>query len=351
MDILVRQQLSRASELLADAARGRPDTSKQPNFALAINQAYHRGVRRRASGGPDVDALDALGQQDDRTISANEVYIPFDTLATRAMATTTGGKGGYLTDVTIAPLAEALKPVSVPAAAGATIWTGLSSNVAIPKESETPEAYWLGDTPPADPDPVVGQVSLTPRTVIALLTISLQLLRQGSEDAIVQMLLAAIGRTLGAAVLVGRGGTQPLGVTNTPGISTTTGGSFTHAAACEMKRKISEASARDEGIAFVSTPLVRETLEQRARATGLGFIWDNDRVASRPAFATPDMSSATMVCGYWPSVVIGIFGAGATLALDRATYFNSASVRARLMFECDVAVLHPAAFTVASSIT
>lgn len=58
MDLLVRQQLSRASELLADAAQGRPDTRKQPNIALAIDQAFQRGVRRSASGGPDVDALD-----------------------------------------------------------------------------------------------------------------------------------------------------------------------------------------------------------------------------------------------------------------------------------------------------
>lgn len=78
-----------------------------------------------------------------------------------------------------------------------------------------------------------------------------------------------------------------------------------------MKRKSAEANVTDENIAFLSTPAVRELLEGREKATGGGkFVWDKDLVADRPASVTTDMPTATMICGDFSLVYVGIWGAG-----------------------------------------
>ena len=84
-----------------------------------------------------------------------------------------------------------------------------------------------------------------------------------------------------------------------------------NAGCATLKRKNAEANVTDENIAFLSTPAVRELLEGREKATGGGkFVWDKDLVADRPASVTTDMPTATMICGDFSLVYVGIWGAG-----------------------------------------
>ena len=121
-----------------------------------------------------------------------------------------------------------------------------------------------------------------------------------------------------------------------------------------MKTSCANANARDEAIAFIATPTVRGLLEGRERGTnGDGFIWDNDRIASRPGYATTDMPAGTMVAGDWSDILLGIWGPGFELSFNpyEQTKFQQGIVQARMVVTLDVAVGHAGAFTVATSIT
>ena len=122
-----------------------------------------------------------------------------------------------------------------------------------------------------------------------------------------------------------------------------------------MKKLCGEANAADEPLAFLSTPAVRALLEIRPRdaTVGSGFVWDNDRVAGRPAYASTTMPAATMVVGPWPLLVLGLWGDGFQFEINpyEATNFKAGVIQARLIVSADIGVIFPAAFVKASTIT
>ena len=69
---------------------------------------------------------------------------------------------------------------------------------------------------------------------------------------------------------------------NTASIGTQSGTTLGHTGTANMKETVATLNAPEDDIAFIGTPAVRELLEGRERATGSGFVWDNDHVASTP---------------------------------------------------------------------
>src|SRR6202008_561986 len=110
---------------------------------------------------------------------------------------------------------------------------------------------------------------------------------------------------------------QPTGLLNTAGLGSQSGTTLAQAGVLNMKETCATANARDEGIAFLTTPAVREILEGRERGTnGDGFIWDNEQIASRPGHVSTDMPSATMVAGDWQDLLLGLWGPGFEFSLN-----------------------------------
>jgi hypothetical protein len=121
-----------------------------------------------------------------------------------------------------------------------------------------------------------------------------------------------------------------------------------------MKQQCASANASDESIAFVTTPEVRELLENREAATGNGgFVWQDDRVADRPGYVTTDMPAATMVAGDWADIILALWGPGFELSFNpyEQSKFIAGITTARVLVSMDVAVQHPASFCAATSIT
>ncbi len=266
--------------------------------------------------------------------------------------------GGYLTSLATLEPRDILRPFSVVARAGVQVETGLVGDAAVPKTTAKATHYWLSTegTQATPSTPTVGQVAMTAKTVGATVRFSRRLSVQANAEAYTRReLLRTVGTAIDAAVLSGSGANgEPLGVTLTPGVNTETGTSLAQAGAVAMKRKCADANAPDGEIAFITTPAVRELLEKRERATGAGLmVWDEDRIASRPGFVTTDMPAATMIAGVWSEVLVGIWGPGFQVELNPydPTSFKAGVIEARLLVTCDVAVLYPAAFTIASSIT
>jgi HK97 family phage major capsid protein len=286
----------------------------------------------------------------------NRVFVPLRAL-TRAMATTPGAKGGYAVGVdTIAP-ADTLRPWSVVAAAGVDVMFGLTSNVAIPRDTGAPSITWYGPeggSGPSESPPALGEASLTPRTALALVKFSKQLLEQGAAvDAYVAArLMRAAGEALDVAFFAGSGGAQPLGLLNTSGIGTQSGTSLARAGLVAMRKTTLLAGAQEANLQWVGTPAVQETLANRQDATGTSrFLWDDRGVLGMPATATKNAPASALTVGDFSRAVVGIFGPGIRIDIDPSQDFNSAGLVARVLLFCDVAFPQPAAFTVATSVT
>ncbi|MGH2360425.1 MAG: phage major capsid protein [bacterium] len=306
----------------------------------------------------DDDDRDALERYADRAgipFDSHRPMIPFDLC--RDLTKATAITGGYLVSAETQEARDILRPFSVSARLGIEIESGLRGDQVIPKVTAKTTPAWLGtESSQVTPSqPTLVQIAATPKQVGVVCNISRQLSKQANADLFVRReLLRTAATALDQAVFNGTGAAgQPLGILLTPGIGTTTGTSLGQAGVTEMKRKSAESNAADDLIGFVSTPAIRELLEKRERATGSGYIWDNDRVASRPAFVSTDCPSSTMICGAWPLIWVGIWGPGFVVEINplNPTHFKTGVIEARILVGVDVAVLLPAAFVKAESIT
>lgn len=288
----------------------------------------------------------------------NRLHIPWHELERRDLNVAAGTAGGYLAAVDTLPAADILRPWSVVARAGVTILEGQIGPVTLPKTTATTTIQWQSteSTQASTSQPTIAQLAATPKIAIGVIQFSRQLNKQANVEAYIRReLLRTAGTAIDRAVLAGSGASgQPLGVINTAGIGTQSGTSLDHAGVIAMRDAVAAANARDEAIAFVADVATRTLLSARVVGTDTGrFVWDNDRVASRPGYVTTDMPAATMIAGDWSSVLVPLWGSGVVIEFNPfdSTLFRSGVIQARVLVACDVMVVHPAAFSVASSIT
>ena len=268
-----------------------------------------------------------------------------------------GAGGGYLVSTETRDPVDVLRPFSVTQRMGMQIELGLVGDQAVPKVTAKTTAGWLStETSQVTPStPTLGQVALTPKQVGDVVQFSRQFAKQANAARFVaRELLRTIGSAIDVAALNGSGASgQPLGLLNTTGVQTQRGTTL-NAGCATMKRKISEQNVSDEQIKFLSTAAIREVLELRLLGTGTQqFVWQNDRVADRPAYVSTDCPTAVMVCGDWSLIFLGIWGEGFVLEINPydPTGFKQGLIQARVLVSCDIAVLQASGFVVASSIT
>jgi HK97 family phage major capsid protein len=315
---------------------------------------------RSLAGGAPVDAFERvvieraagrLGQAFDR----NRAWVPFGGFATRAMTASVGAKGGYLTGVEMLEPADVLRPWSVTASAGALIVTDLTSAVTIPTVKTEPTAQWVGEGVAAtDSDPVFGQGSATPKTVVALVKMSRQLVQQGeaAEPLVRALIMRSVGAALDRAVLNGAGGAEPLGIFSASGIGTQAGASLEHADLLAMRRQVLAAGGQEDALRWIAPPLVQELLGARERSTNSGrYLWDDGKVLGLPAHATKNAPAASLVVGDFRQCVVTIFGPGIRLDVDPSQDFINGGIVLRAMLLVDVVAAQPSAFTVATSVS
>lgn len=345
---------TKAGEHIAEAGRlmgmiEKATITTGPQFSLA---RMITGMSQESLAGLEREQCQEWAHAAGTKFDPQRVQIPFSAL--RDLSKGTASAGGYLVGADTPDALDALRPWSVTARAGVQMEPGHVGDVLLPKITGTSTAYWLSSetsTVTASAQ-TIGQVAAAPKTVGVLVNFSRQLSLQANIDRFLRRELARTAATaIDQAVLNGSSAAgQPLGLLNTTGIGTQSGTSLAHSGVVAMKATVATANANDEAIAFIGTPAVRELLEARERAAGSGYVWDNDRVASRPAYATTDMPSATLVCGDWSQITVPIWG-GIVVEINPYANFQAGTIAARLLVSLDVMVQHPDAFSVATSIT
>ena len=344
----VAAQLSRYYAELSDLAE--PETP----FSLARFLQAH--VNRKPLTGREREVVDSAALLMGQYADGNRSWIPLRALATRAMGTVTGPKGGFATAPDTFEAVDVLRPWSVVASAGVQMLVGLQEVVVLPRTTTAAAASWFSEngTALAETPPTLGNVSLTPNTAIAFVKFSAQLLRQGVavEYYLRAQLMAAVGELLDVAFFSGTGAAQPLGLLQTTGIGAQSGTALSHAGTLAMRKQVIAAGGREAALQWVGAPLVQELLGARERiATSGRFVWDTDGILGKPAFATKNAAASALVVGDFNMATVGIFGPGIRVDIDPSQDFASNGLVARVLLLCDVAFPQPAAFTVATAVT
>lgn len=346
-------------------------TSEKRRYSLmrALRAASNKDWRH---AGLELEANQALVKRLNKIPRAEtSFFVPLDVmmrdLPPQKRDMTVAGVSGsnYLvqTDNQPGSFIDLLRNSSVALSMGVTRLSGLQGNVTIPKMTAGNTAYWLADetTQITESQPTIGQLSLAPKNVAALTELSHQLLQQSSPDA-EQLVLTSIARDIGLAVDVGilRGSGasgQPTGIVNTAGIGAFTGTSLASAGVLNAIGDVGAANALFPGCGFVTTHAVAALLMDRPNVTSATdgtSLWqgrmEEGTIRGYRAIASGQMSSATMLFGWWPSVLLAEWGV-LELMMNPFSDFTRGLSAVRGWYTCDVGVRYAGAWSYASSIT
>lgn len=301
---------------------------------------------------------------------SSSVFIPAEVLqrqsgdeAARAMATMPGAKGGYLVGVENMGFIDILRNRSVAIRMGARQLSGLTGNIVAPRQTGKVSITWqAGDgTSITAGDQTLGQLSMTPKTCIAITDVSEQLLRQSgpAAEAFVMADLATCIAIDGVdnAVINGIGGAQPLGIKNTAGVTTgQDAAALSYAKALAFISTAGAANAIRGNPGFVTNTAGAVLAMQRQRfASTDSPIWAGNALdgllVGFPAMSSEQLASANLIFGSWDEIVIGDWGV-LELDVDRGgTRFNQGQVGIRALWMVDVMLRHPPTFIVSTNLS
>jgi HK97 family phage major capsid protein len=289
----------------------------------------------------------------------------FKPMEKRDLTVGTNTQIGYTVATDVGQMIPYLQPRLMAVELGATMLTGLTSNVDFPRNDAIATATWEGETDAnAETNPTVDRIQLTPNRLGAFIDYSKQLLLQStiSVDAFVtRQLSRSIAIALDTAALNGSGASnQPTGILNTTGIGNvpigTNGGAPTRNHIVDLINELAVDNADMGALSFLTTPGVRAKLQKTATDAGSGlFVWGeraNALMGYRAEVSTQVPSNLTkgsgtdlhaIIFGNWNELMIAQWG-GLDLLVDPYTQGTNSLIRVVANSWWDVALAHAASF-------
>ena len=326
--------------------------SRSFSFLRAINYLSNPTDRAaREAAAFEIEASEAaaakLGRQ------SRGITIPQDVLR-RDLNVGTASAGGNLvaTDLDAGSFIDLLRNASALDQAGATVLTGLTGNVAIPRQSGAATAYWVAESgSPTESQQTVDQVSLVPRTVAAYTDFSRRLMIQSSidvENMVRSDLASVIALKIDAAGLYGTGSnSEPLGLKNTTGIGTEdfAADAPTFTEVVNLESDVATANALLGTPVYLMNATMRGYLKTTKKDAGSGiFIMENGEVNGYRGVLSNQVAAGDLWFGNFADLIIGYFS-GLDLMVDPYTHSTSGTVRVVAMQDCDIAIRHPESFS------
>lgn len=314
-----------------------------------------------------------VGQQPEGILIPNDLGVDITRAKSyaRDLNVTTGTQGGnFVATLLLTPIIEILRNRMVTERLGVQTLSGLSGNVAIPRQTGAATAFSLAEAGILTKSTqAINQLSLSPHRVGAYNSYTKQLLIQSSVDVenfIRDDLLKVLAIKLDKLILEGSGAaSEPTGVLNTPAIGAVTfGAAATWAKVVAFETALSLANADMGRMAYVTTPNVRGKWKTISKVTNqASFLWEvalpsafngpaadygvgtmNDgMVNGYRAACTNQISSDYVAFGNWEEAILGLFG-GLDVVVDPYTSATSATVNIVVNSFIDVAVRHAASF-------
>lgn len=281
------------------------------------------------------------------------VFIPTELFETRVLTTSTGNE---LVPTEHRPdqYISALVASSVVRGMGARVLNGLTGNLSIPRETDSPAIGWVAENAALTSDDAnFDSITLSPKHAGALSEWSRNMLMQASPDVealLRQMLARNLALAIDQAAILGGGTNQPKGVLSTAGIQT-------HAYATDLftsnAEAISKADIANVGTAqrgFLTTNLIKKIcsleLDANKLPVGIPAIFHNEAVTfSNQVPTTLNTDEHGLIYGDWSELLIGIWSEIDILVNPfESTAYAKGNISIRAMATVDCAVRHPAAF-------
>ena len=325
--------------------------SRRFSFLRAINYLANPTDRAaREAAAFEIEASDAaavkLGRQ------SRGITIPQDVLR-RDLNVGTASAGGNLvaTDLDAGSFIDLLRNASALDQAGATVLTGLTGNVAIPRQSGAGTAYWVAESgAPSESQQTIDQVSLTPKTVAAFTDYSRRLMLQSSidvENMIRTDLATVLALKIDLSGLYGTGSnSEPLGLKLTTGVGTEdfAADAPTFAEVVALESDVATANALMGSPVYLMNAAMRGNLKTTKKDAGSGiFIMENGEVNGYAGVLSNQVAANDLWFGNFADLIIGYFS-GLDLMVDPYTHSTSGTVRVVAMQDVDIAVRHPESF-------
>jgi HK97 family phage major capsid protein/HK97 family phage prohead protease len=326
--------------------------SRKFSFLRAINYLANPTDRSaREAAAFEIEASDAaaakLGRQ------SRGITIPQDVLR-RDLNVGAATAGGNLvaTELDAGSFIDLLRNASALDQAGATVLTGLTGNVAIPRQSGAGTAYWVAESgAPTESQQSVDQVSLTPKTVAAFTDYSRRLMLQSSidvENMVRTDLATVLALKIDLAGLYGTGSnSEPLGLKLTTGVGTEdfAAATPTFAEVVALESDVATANALLGSPVYLMNAAMRGGLKTKAKDAGSGlFVMEGDLVNGYRGVLSNQVASGDLWFGNFADLIIGYFS-GLDLMVDPYTHSTSGTVRVVAMQDVDIAVRHPESFS------
>jgi HK97 family phage major capsid protein len=326
--------------------------SRSFSFLRAINYLANPTDRAaREAAAFEIEASEAAADKLGR--ASRGITIPVDVMR-RDLNVGTASAGGNLveTELDSANFIDLLRNASALDQAGATVLTGLSGNVNIPRQSGAATAYWVAESgSPTESQQTIDQVALTPKTCGAFTDFSRKLMIQSSID-VENMVRTDLARVLALEIdrvgLYGSGSSnQPLGLKDTTGVLTEdfAANTPTFAEVVALESDVSGANALLGSPVYVMNAAMAGSLKTATKDSGSGqFILQGGEVNGYRAVISNQVASNDLWFGNFSDLIIAYFS-GLDLMVDPFTGSTSGTVRVVALQDVDIAARHGASFS------
>lgn len=293
--------------------------------------------------------------------------IPFDCLAPMEQRVLTyAGDGSNLVSNQVYgnEFISALQPLSAATLLGARVLTGLTSDIALPRQdSKAPAGAWFAEngsinTADMSFDQVTGTVrhfgcitSFGRKTMISA--------TPGIEQIARQLMMGNIAAGLDLGTMKGAGAPAPTGITTTANIHTKTSSSAnpTYAQVLDAVAKVKNSNVPMHSLGWALNAYAEAKFKSVTKVTsdaGAGFLMSEDgTIGGAPSVVTsqllgdptPTAVDSEAIFGAWSEVIIGLWG-GVEILVNpyEADAYSKGNVWVRAIVDADVLVRHPEAF-------
>ena len=304
--------------------------------------------------------------------------IPFAQRAQYASGASATGGALVATNLMAGSFIEVLRNKARVLQLGATVLSGLTGNVVIPRQTGASSSYWVAETGAVtESEATFDQVALSFKSIGTKSAVTRSMLMQSTPD--VEMiaradLIAQLALGIDLAALSGLGSSnQPLGIANTAGIGSVVGGTngaqLTIDHLIDLETQIAMANADVDSMAYLCNAKSVGWMKKLKSTTG-AYLWTglpngargptpgeiNGYAVARSNQARSNLTKGTssgiaseIFMGNWSELLIGEWGVLEIMPNPYdATLFPQGGVLLRAMQSCDIAVRHAASFAVMS---
>ncbi|WCK13896.1 phage major capsid protein [Agrobacterium tumefaciens] len=265
----------------------------------------------------------------------------------RAMLTT--GTAGNTVATNLGGLIDRLRPVLAVQSLGATVISGLTGNLDLPRLTSGPQAYWVNeDEATTASDATFDKVSLSPKTVSGEMYLSRRLLLQNGvalENVLRQDLAFVLAQALDKAAINGTAtAKQPVGILTQITESATTATDLTDIAADLIAALQIDDVTGTTG--FLTNPalmgVARKLKDGQQRPISTADTFHNERVVATNQVPTIGGENP-LIFGAWANLMIG-YWSGVDILANPYTDASKGGLRLHAFLDADVAIRHPEAF-------